>query len=159
MTLDLTDKAVLLRLQVGFPLHPRPFRMLGDALGISEQETMRRVQRLKDEGYIRAIRATFDVERMGAVSTLVAASVAPERIEEVAAALNQHPEITHNYERRGDSPSRAYYNLWFTIIADSRARVEEIVEQARAMAGVTELVELPAVRRFKIAAVFDAGRK
>jgi len=156
MTLDLTDKAVLLRLQVGFPLHPRPFRMLGDALGISEQETMRRVQRLRDEGYIRA---TFDVERMGAVSTLVAASVAPERIEEVAAALNQHPEITHNYERRGDSGSRAYYNLWFTIIADSRARVEEIVEQARAMAGVTELVELPAVRRFKIAAVFDAGRK
>jgi DNA-binding Lrp family transcriptional regulator len=152
MTLDLTDKAVLLRLQVGFPLHTRPFRMLGDALGVPEQEIMQRVQRLKDEGYIRTIRATFDVERMGAVSTLVAACVEPDRIEQVAAALNEHPEITHNYERRH------HYNLWFTIIADSRARIDELLEQTRGLEGVKEVLEVPTLRRFKIAAVFDARR-
>jgi len=152
MTLDLTDKAVLLRLQAGFPLHSRPFRMLGDALGVPEQEIMQRVQRLKDEGYIRTIRATFDVERMGAVSTLVAACVEPDRIEQVAAALNEHPEITHNYERRH------HYNLWFTIIADSRARIDELLEQTRGLEGVKEVLEVPTLRRFKIAAVFDARR-
>jgi len=152
MTLDFRDEALLLRLQVGFPLHPRPFRMLGDALGMSEQETMQRVGRLKDAGYIRAIRASFDAQRMGAASTLVAARVEPAHIEAVAHELNQHPEVTHNYERRHD------YNLWFTIIADSRERVAELVEQARGLPGVIEAVELPVVRRFKIAAVFDAKR-
>src|SRR4030042_483728 len=100
MALDFTDEALLLRLQVGFPLHPRPFRMLGDALGISEQQTMERIQQLKREGYIRAIRASFDVQRMGAASTLVAARVEPEQVEAVADELSRHPEITHNYERR-----------------------------------------------------------
>ena len=160
MTLDRTDKAVLLRLQVGFPLHSRPFRMLGDALGVPEQEIMQRVQRLKDEGYIRTIRATFDVERMGAVSTLVAACVEPDRIEQVAAALNEHPEITHNYERRQvyGQGMPCPYNLWFTIIADSRARIDELLEQTRGLEGVKEVLEVPTLRRFKIAAVFDARR-
>jgi len=153
MTRDFTDEALLLRLQAGFPLHPRPFRMLGDALGTSEQETMRRVARLKSEGYIRAIRASFDVERMNAASTLVAASVDPNEIEAVARELNQYPEVTHNYERRHR------YNLWFTIIADSRERIEELVALTRGLPGVTEAVELPVVQRFKIAAVFDGKRR
>jgi DNA-binding Lrp family transcriptional regulator len=152
MTLDFKDEALLLRLQVGFPLHPRPFRMLGDALGISEQEVLQRVGRLKDEGYIRAIRGTFDVKRVGAVSTLAAACVEPEKIETVAHQLNQHPEITHNYQRRHR------YNLWFTVIAESRDRIDEILEQARMLPGVTDLIELPVLRRFKISAVFDATR-
>ena len=153
MPLDFTDEALLLRLQVGFPLHPRPFRMLGDALGIPEQETMQRVARLKDDGYIRTIRASFDVERVGAASTLVAVCVNPDQIEAVAAAVNQHPEVTHDYERNHR------YNLWFTIIADSRERIEELLEQTRALPGVTEVVELPVVQRFKIAAVFHAQRR
>jgi DNA-binding Lrp family transcriptional regulator len=149
MTLDFKDEALLLRLQVGFPLHPRPFRMLGDALGFSEQETIERVARLKNEGYIRTIRATFDVGRVGAVSTLVAAAVEPDRIETVAEALNKHPEITHNYERRHR------YNLWFTIIAESRDRVDELLAQTRELEGVTDVMELPVTQRFKISAVFD----
>jgi DNA-binding Lrp family transcriptional regulator len=153
MTLDFTDEALLLRLQAGFPLHPRPFRMLGDALGMSEHETIRRAERLKSEGYIRAIRASFDVERMGAASTLVAARVDPARIEAVAQDLNRHPEVTHNYERRHR------YNLWFTIIADSRDRIAELVEHARGLPGVIEAVELPVLQRFKIAAVFHAKRR
>jgi len=153
MALDFKDEALLLRLQVGFPLHPRPFRMLGDALGISEQETLERVARLKREGYIRAIRASFDVKRAGAVSTLVAARVEPERVAAVARELNQHPEITHNYERRHR------YNLWFTIIADTRERIDELLERTRQLEGVIEAVEVPVVQRFKIAAVFDAQRR
>jgi DNA-binding Lrp family transcriptional regulator len=153
MALDFRDEALLLRLQVGFPLHPRPFRMLGDALGISEQETIERVARLKRDGYIRAIRASFDVKRMGAVSTLVAARVAPELTTAVARELNQYPEITHNYERRHD------YNLWFTIIAETRERIQELLAHTRQMEGVMAAVELPVVQRFKIAAVFDAQRR
>ncbi|UCH35810.1 MAG: AsnC family transcriptional regulator [Armatimonadota bacterium] len=153
MALDFTDEALLLRLQAGFPLHPRPFRMLGDALNISEDETIERVRRLKAEGYIRAIRATFDVERAGAVSTLAAACVETERIDAVAEALNQYAEVTHNYERTHR------YNLWFTVIADSRARIEEVLEDARGQPGVQELVELPMIRRFKISAVFDGRQR
>lgn len=152
MTLDLTDKALLVRLQAGFPIHPRPYRMLGDALNLSEQETMRRVLRLKDQGYIRTIRATFDVGRVGATSTLAAACVEPDRIEAVAHAVNEHPEVTHNYERGHR------FNLWFTIIAASRDRIEELLQQTRRLPGVNEVAEFPAIRRFKISAVFDVRR-
>lgn len=149
MTLDFKDEALLLRLQIGFPLHPRPFRMLGDALGLSEQETMERVARLKHDGYIRGIRGAFDVGRVGAASTLVAAIVEPDRIEAVAEAINAHREVTHNYERRHR------YNLWFTIIADTRDRIDELLTHARQLEGVTEVIELPVTQRFKISAVFD----
>ncbi|MEM3092753.1 MAG: AsnC family transcriptional regulator, partial [Candidatus Nitrosocaldus sp.] len=108
--LDAVDREILNIIQWEFPLVARPFLVIGERLGISEEEVIARIRRLKDEQIIREIDAIFDTRRLKYKSALVAMSVEQSRIEYVAEAVNRHPGVSHNYER--DDPN---YNLWFTI--------------------------------------------
>ena len=49
--------------------------------GLGEEETLSRIQKLKDEGIIRRIGAVFDGAKLGRASTLCAARVPEEKIE------------------------------------------------------------------------------
>ena len=149
--MDDLDRRLLRELQRHFPLVPEPFAELAGRLGVSEQAVISRVQTLKERGVIRKIGPVFDPQRLGAVSALVAVKVARDRIEEVAEAANAYREVTHNYEREGE------VNLWFTIIAGDRARLEEVFSAVADTPGVEAAHLLPAERRFKIRVDFDPG--
>ena len=70
--LDLTDKRLLTAVQKGLPLVKRPYAGFGESLGLSEEECIRRIQRLKEGHMIRQISAIFDTRRLGYQSSLVA---------------------------------------------------------------------------------------
>ncbi len=70
--LDALDRALLERMQAGFPLVQRPFAALGEKLGLGESEVLARVRQIKEAGIIRQIGAIFDTRRLGYQSTLVA---------------------------------------------------------------------------------------
>ena len=55
--LDAVDRALLDRMQSGFPLAVRPFAALGEALGLDEEEVLARVRCLKRDNVIRQIGA------------------------------------------------------------------------------------------------------
>ena len=74
---------------------------------------MARVQRMMQEGVIRRIGANFNSRQLGYTSTLCAAQVPPERIDQFIQVVNQYPGVTHNYLRRHR------LNIWFTLIAES----------------------------------------
>ena len=57
--------------------------------------------------------------------------------------MNRYPGVTHNYLRRHR------FNVWFTLIAESEARLEEILEEISRATGV-EVLSLPAQEIFKI---------
>jgi DNA-binding Lrp family transcriptional regulator len=59
--------------------------------------------------------------------------------------------VTHNYERDG------LYNLWFTVIAANRGRLDGILADVRYGPGVEAVHELPALHTFKIRVDFDFG--
>ena len=42
------------------------------------------------------------------------------------------------------------YNVWFTLIAESEARLTEILQEIRETSGATEVLSLPAKEVFKI---------
>ncbi|MBN2567968.1 MAG: Lrp/AsnC family transcriptional regulator, partial [Deltaproteobacteria bacterium] len=71
--MDKTDRKILNIIQTGFPLEREPFKFLGEFVGISEDEALHRVQKLKEKGIIRRIGAVFDTKKMGFASTLCAA--------------------------------------------------------------------------------------
>lgn len=149
--LDPTDRALLERLQAKFPLTPRPFAALAQALGLDEEQVLARAPRLKADGVIRQISAIFDTRRLGYQSTLVAFHVDGEVLEDVAAQVSAHPGVSHNYAR----PHR--YNLWFTLAVPPGQDVTEEVARLARQTGVDDWLNLPAVRVFKIRAHFRLG--
>ena len=123
--MDEIDKKILNILQKEFPLEEQPYLIVGKRCGISEDETIRRVQKMKDEGIIRRIGAVFDGAKLGRVSTLCAARVPEEKIEDFVQIVNANKNVTHNYRRNHE------YNIWFTVSAASAKEVGEIPERSK----------------------------
>ena len=107
--MDEIDKKILNILQKEFPLEERPFYAIAEKCGISEEEALSRIQKMKDEGIIRRIGAVFDGAKLGRVSTLCAARVPQDKLEKFVNAVNVSKGVTHNYLRDNE------YNVWFTL--------------------------------------------
>lgn len=152
---DSLDGKILGAVQSGFPVTGRPFRVIAERIGESEQTVIDGVKSLIERKIIRRFGAVFDSRRMGYVSTLVGVRIPdPGNLPAAAEFIGRFDEVTHNYER-ADS-----FNLWFTLIARGQARIDEILEQVRGLTGVAEVRDLPQVELYKINASFkplDAG--
>jgi DNA-binding Lrp family transcriptional regulator len=147
--LDDADRAILNRIQSDFPITSRPYLSIAHEIGLTEQEVIERVLRLKQSGIIRRIGGNFVPGKLGYVSTLCAASVPPEKLAQFTEAVNRHPGVTHNYLRENT------FNVWFTFIAPSMEEIEASLRAISAATGITEILNLPATRVFKIRAQFD----
>lgn len=146
------DGVLLDALQTDFPICERPYGALGERLGLSEDECYRRVCALRERGVIRRIGAAFNSRTLGYVSTLVAFAVAEDSVDAAAEVVSASPFVTHNYRREGE------FNLWFTLVAPSRAKIEEVVEELRVGAAAEKVMELPSRRAYKLRAVFSRNR-
>ena len=146
--IDDVDKAILNRIQSDFPITSRPYRTIAEDLGLSEGEVLKRVSRLKASGIIRRIGGNFTPEKLGFVSTLCAAKVPEDKISQFAEVVNRYPGVTHNYRRENT------FNIWFTFIAPSMDEIKANLEQIAAETGVSDILNLPATRVFKIRAEF-----
>lgn len=125
-------------------MEERPYEAIGKKVGISEDEVIRRLKDIKESGEIRRMGASFDSRKLGYSSTLCAVHVPEEKMQAAIDAINSYHNITHNYERNH------HYNVWFTVIAPSPARVDEILHEIEQSAGVGPIINLPASRLFKI---------
>lgn len=147
--MDEVDRRLLSVIQDGFPITPRPFKDLGDSLGISEAETLERLERLQKGGLVRRIGPILDMRKLGCSGVLVALKVSEKEADLVAQSVNQYPEVSHNYLRPNDSG----YNLWFTVSADEK-RIEAILDEIGSRTGKKMLI-LPTLRIFKIGVRFN----
>ena len=143
------DGILLDALQTDFPICERPYAALGERFGLSEGECYRRVCALRERGVIRRIGAAFNSHALGYVSTLVAFAVAEDSVDAAAEVVSASPFVTHNYRREGE------FNLWFTLVAPSREKIDEIVEELRAGTAAKKAMELSSRRAYKLRAVFS----
>jgi DNA-binding Lrp family transcriptional regulator len=139
-----TDKRLLDIIQDDFPLIREPFDKIASLLRISPDDVIARLRRLKNDDMIRRIGAIFNSKKLGYCSTLCAMKVDQSYVDEVARIINKYIGVTHNYIRDHD------YNMWFTITAKSQQALERIIEEIKERSGIDELIELPAIRMFKI---------
>lgn len=147
--MDAMDKKILNILQKEFPLEERPFLIVAERCGISEDETLSRIQKLKDDGIIRRIGAVFDGTKLGRVSTLCAARVPEDKISHFVQMVNAYKGVTHNYRRDHE------YNIWFTVSAETAEGLAAFLADVREKTGVTDILDMRAVRNFKIDATFE----
>ncbi len=147
--LDSIDSAILNRIQSDFPITSRPFLTVADELELTEKDVLERVARLKADGIIRRIGGNFVPGKLGFVSTLCAARVPTDKIDDFAEIVNRYPGVTHNYQRDHT------YNVWFTFIARSMEVIEANLKKIAEDTGIEDILNLPATKVFKIRAEFE----
>lgn len=149
--LDALDKKILMLLQRGIPVVKRPYLRIAQEIGgLTEQEVMERIARMKDKdsAVIRRMSGFFNSGSLGYVSALCAAKVRPEHLEEVAGLVNSYPGVTHNYERGHE------YNMWFTLIAAGEAEQQKILGEIESCPHAGKVLRFYTGRRYKIDVTF-----
>jgi siroheme decarboxylase len=113
---------------------------------LSEEQALRRTNRLLDGRIIREITPIFDTRVLGYRSMLVAAKVDPEHPWRAAKLINSHPGVSHNYLRDHD------FNIWFTIATEpgSKLGLDGTLEVLQRLTGAESVRQLPTLRLFKI---------
>jgi len=144
-----TDRKILNEIQSDFPITSRPYQDLGRRLNLTEDEVMSAVRRMKEDGIIRRIGGNFHSSRLNFVSTLCAAKVPEEKVDRFVEAVNRHPGVTHNYLRNNP------YNIWFTFIAEDMRFIENALKEISEETGIEEILNLPAIKMFKIKVDFE----
>ena len=95
--MDEIDRKLLAVLQEGFPLTSRPYRELGEAVGVAEPEVMARLAALQKEGLIRRIGPILDLRKMGLAGMLAACLVPVEEADEGCFRVRDFRGETHVY--------------------------------------------------------------
>lgn len=147
--MDKIDKKILNILQKEFPLAQRPYQIVADSCKITEDEALNRIRKMKNSGVIRRIGAVFDGKKLGRASTLCAARVPEEKMDAFVRIVNAQKGVTHNYRRDHD------YNIWFTATAADARKLQELLDDIKEKTGVEDILDMQAVRTFKINATFD----
>ena len=147
--MDTIDREILNEIQSDFPITSRPFQEVGKRLGLSETEIIEKIKRLKSDGIIRRIGGNFNSRKLNFTSTLCAAKVPEDKIDSFVSIVNRYEGVTHNYLRNHE------YNIWFTFIAPSVAYIERALKDISRETGIHEILNLPAVKMFKIKVDFE----
>ena len=89
-----------------------------------------------DAGTLTRFGPMYDAERLGGAFTLCAMGVPEADFERVAALVNAHAEVAHNYQRAHR------YNLWFVLATGARAQIAPVIAAIEAETGCAVL-DLP----------------
>lgn len=143
------ERTLLNIVQTRFPLDARPFRIIAEMAGITEQECLSHLRKLAENGILRTIRAVINWKQAGFLTTLVGVCVKPEYLDNVANEINQYEQVTHNYAREGER------NLWFTLIYESEEQKTGMFKKITDLDGVSDLKEFPAEKTYKIGLILD----
>jgi len=147
--LEDADRELLNAVQWDFPLESRPYAVLAARLGGEEAEVRARVARVKKLGVLRQLSAIFDTRALGYGSSLVAAKIDPDRVDEAAAVISAHPGVSHNYKRNHA------YNLWYTIAVPPGDSLDDHIEVLHRTSGALVTRKLPTLRLYKIGVKLD----
>lgn len=119
--MDELDRRLVSELQGGFALCERPYAEAAARLGTTEHDLISRLRNLLDGNILTRFGPLYDAERLGGAFSLCAMRVPPEDFERVAALVNAHPEVAHNYQREHR------LNLWFVIATTCPSEIPTLV--------------------------------
>jgi DNA-binding Lrp family transcriptional regulator len=148
MVIDELDKKIIQLIQGDLPLDPRPFAILAETIGISEEEFVNRVKSLKRRKVIRRFGATLKHQEAGFNANAMVAWKVPEgRIDEAGKAMAKYREVTHCYQRRTEKDW--VYNLYTMIHGDNKEECQRIAKKMSEATGISEYALLFSEKEFK----------
>lgn len=142
-TLDALDARLIDHLHDGFPIEDRPFARIAAALGLREEEVIERLSKLLSTGVLTRLGPLYQIERAGGCYLLAALEVPAERFDAVAAQVNAHLQVAHNYRRTHR------LNMWFVVAADSADGVAACLRAIEAETGLS-VHAFPKEREYRV---------
>ena len=147
--MDATDRDIVNNLQGGFPLCERPYAEAAAKLGLNEDELIRRVEALLENGTLTRFGPMYHAERLGGALTLAAMKIPPQDFERVAQIVNGFPEVAHNYEREHD------FNMWFVMATETPEGIGHAIARIEAETG-HPVYNMPKEKEYFVGAKFTA---
>jgi siroheme decarboxylase len=131
--MDELDRRIVNALQGGFPVCERPFAAAAEGLGTDEATLIARLRAMLAEGVLSRFGPLYKAEGLGGAVTLAAMAVPDQRFEEIAALVNAHREVAHNYERDHE------LNMWFVLATEDETRIGSTIRAIEAETGLAVL--------------------
>jgi DNA-binding Lrp family transcriptional regulator len=147
--MDEIDRLLVNHLQGGIPVAERPFAAIAGELAIPEAEVCGRLQRLLDEGTLTRFGPMIDAAALGGAFTLAAMSVPPHDFDRVAAIVNAHAEVAHNYRREHA------YNMWFVVATERPESIRAVLADIETESGY-RVLDLPKRREYFVGLRLEA---
>ncbi len=146
--MDSVDLEILKAVQDGIKLTQRPYLALGDELGISEEEVIKRLKGLREEGIVRRFAATIGHRALGIVANaMIVWRVSAGQEEAVGNIFAAAEEVTHCYER-ATSPDWPY-NLYTMVHSRSKEDCLRTADRLSQMAGIEDYRVLFSEKEYK----------
>jgi len=141
LDLDDLDKAIINSLQGNFPVCDRPFAAVAEQLSTTEEELMRRIEQLLENGTLTRFGPMYNADRMGGAFTLCAMRVPENDFDTVAEHVNSYRQVAHNYAREHD------LNMWFVVATDEPAEVDNVIHAIQSHTRLT-VYNMPKLEEF-----------
>ncbi len=147
--MDELDKAIINRLQQGFPICEAPYQQVAEQLGIAEADLLERLKNLLAAGVLSRFGPMYHAEHMGGALTLAALKVPDERYAEVTEIVNAFPEVAHNYAREHS------LNMWFVLATESPEQVKVVIAAIAAQTGL-QVFNMPKISEYYVGLQLEA---
>ncbi len=146
--LDTTDRDIINILQRGFSICERPYAEAAAQIGITEKVLLARLERLLDDGLLSRFGPMYHAERLGGALTLAALRVPAAEFDAVAAKVNAHPEVAHNYAREHE------FNMWFVLGTETPERIAAVIAEIERETGL-QVYNMPKLEEFFVGLHFE----
>lgn len=135
--LNKIEKQVVAIIQGDMPISRRPYRAMAEKLGLGEDQLLKILQDLVDQGVIRRFGATLRHQKSGFHSNaMVAWQVDEACIDEVGGRMASFAEVSHCYRR---NPTDQWpYNLYTMVHGKDETQCRQTAEKMAAQAGVQD---------------------
>lgn len=146
--LDDLERKIIHYLQGNLPLTVRPFTVLAEKIGISEEELIEKIKLLKKQGTLRRFGATLYHQSAGFKANAMVAWYVPEdEIDEIGHMMAGFKEVSHCYQRRIQGKWK--YNLFTMIHGKNKKDCQDIARRIAETAGIKDYVLLLSLKEFK----------
>ncbi len=136
--IDAIDWQLLARVQQGLPLVSRPYADIGKGLNLSENEVLKRVARLKQQGVIKRLGVVVNHRRLGyTANAMVVFDVAASLIEQIGEHVSQFSFVNLCYQRPAQGEQWPY-NLYCMIHGKNKEKVLQQLEYLKQSCGLLQ---------------------
>lgn len=125
MSIDATDRRIILATQGGLPLVPEPYAQIAEDLGLDEADLCDRLRAMQRRGIVRRVAVAPNHYALGMVANGMSVwDVEDAQVAELGARVGALDFVSHCYERPRALPDWPY-NLFAMVHGRSRGEVEE----------------------------------
>ncbi len=151
MILDTYDHRLIAALEQGLPAAPRPYREIGERVGLEETQVIERLESMREAGVISRFGIVVRHHRLGYhANAMVVWDVPDAEAAALGELLSALPQVTLCYRRRRAAPHWPY-NLFCMIHGHDQDTVKAQIETLTRDCGLTAFYRavLFSHRRFK----------